>query len=346
MSDIDKIVAELGKDKELQTFHITKLSDPTTLATVKDWLSTGCTPLDYALGGGFPVRRITEIYGDNSTGKTLFAAQAVISTQELGGLSVFADAEIALGVDRMIELGIDPDRLIYADVNTVDDVMLLFEKSIEMKNKHLGQEAVMTFIWDSVAAIATKEEMEKTEDKGWEQRQYPAAARLISAAFRQIPRMVAQNNVCFIMTNQVRQNIGVMFGDGATTYGGNAIKFYSSLRLELQNRGKIKPDKQVIGVKVDVIPVKNRLAPPYRTVRVPMYYKHGIDDDLAIFELLKTAGLLSQGGAWYTIILDEQEVKFQRKGFREIVAKHYDAILDLIENMYETIEDEEEQDEE
>lgn len=322
--DYKKAVKELaGKDDK---FFITLLSDPETLARVEQWISTRCLPLDKITGGGFPVRRITEIYGDNSTGKTLLATQAAIATQEMGGMVVYADAEVALGVDRMVHLGVDPNRLIYSDINTVDEAFDLLKRAIDTKNKLLGKAGVLTFIWDSVAAIATKDELEATP----ETKDYPRAAAAISKALRWAPRVVAENNVCLILINQTREKLGQMFGDGVSTYGGKAIKFYASLRLELENRAKLKAGTEIIGVNTLCTTVKNRLGPPFQQALLPVYYDHGISEPYAVLEYLKARGIITVSGAWYSMTLAGEELKFQRKTFPEKFEEQFEKFEDLI----------------
>lgn len=307
-------------------FFITLLADPETLARVEQWVSTRCLPLDKVMGGGFPVRRISEIYGDNSTGKTLLATYAVMSTQEMGGMAVYADAEVAVGVERMIELGVNPKRLIYSDVNTVDDVFELLKRAIAKKNEILGKDGLLTFVWDSVAAIATKDELESTP----ETKDYPRAAAAISKALRWAPRMIAENNVCAIFINQTREKLGQLFGDGVSTYGGQAIKFYSSIRLELENRAKLKAGAEIIGVNTLCTTVKNRLHPPFQRVMLPVYYDHGISEPYAVLEYLKDRGIISVSGAWYSMKLLDDELKFQRKTFPKTFEERFEQFEDLI----------------
>jgi len=322
------LIADAEKNAKIS---VTKLSDPESLCHVSQWLSTGIMPLDIIMNGGFPVRRITEIYGDNSTGKTLLATQAIISTQEQGGFSVYADPESALDPDRLKDLGVDNDKLAYIAPNTVDEVFKALIELIDFKNKHIGKDGLMTFVWDSVASIATMDELDADS---YEARNYPTAARSISGAMRKIIREVASNNVCLVLTNQTRQKLGVMFGDGATTYGGKAIGFYSTMRIELQNRAKLKEsNKRIVGVQTQATVVKNRFGPPYRHTLLPVYYDYGIDEAECAFNMLKELDLL-KGKGWYTLQLGKQEHKFQKKTFSKVFDDHYDKIAELLESAY------------
>lgn len=329
---LDAIIADLQKDKKF-TITVSKLSDPGTLARVTQWVSTGNVALDTILGGGFPVRRITEIYGDNSTGKSLLATMAAIDTQEQGGLVAYCDIEVALGYDRMIDLGVDPEQMIYVAPDTIDDVLTTLDKLIELKNKHYSKETILTFIFDSVAALATQDEL---ETDSYEVRNYPNAARYISAAMRKLKNKVAANNVCLILINQTREKLGVMFGDGVATYGGRAVGFYSTVRIELKNVGKLKSGSNVVGVNTKATVVKNRLAPPYRQVTLPIYYSNaGISEALTVFNLLKSEGMLSQSGAWYTLFDGtDKELKFQQKNFPDVFDEHFDDIVILLEDHF------------
>lgn len=327
---LNELLKDVTKNSKIK---VTILADPESLCHVTQWLSTGCLSLDTALAGGFPVRRMIEIYGDNSTGKTLLTTQGIISTQEMGGFGVYADPETALDVNRLVELGVDPKMLAYVSPDTVDDVFQSLREMIKFKNKHLGKEGLLTYVWDSVASIATKDELEADS---YEARNYPSAARSISGALRQIIREIADNNVCFLLTNQTRQKLGVMFGDGAVTYGGKAISFYSSVRIELQNTKKIRNGTKgpIVGVNTQATIVKNRLAPPFRVVQLPVYYDFGIDEAESVLELLKVLGLVELGGAWYTLKLNGEEIKFQKKTFFDTFEERYDDISKLIEDNY------------
>ena len=333
MSGIDALLSDVKKDKQF-TINVTKLSDPKTLARVTQWVSTGNIALDTILGGGFPVRRITEIYGDNSTGKSMLATYAAIDTQAQNGLVVYCDIEVALGIDRMVELGIDPENIVYTAPDTIDDVLKTLDKMIELKNKHYGADTILTFVFDSVAALATQDELESSE---YEARTYPNAARFISAAMRRLKNTVAANNVCLILINQTREKLGVMFGDGVGTYGGRAVGFYSTVRLELKNIGKLKSGSSIVGVSTKVTSVKNRLASPYRSVVLPVYYSNvGISESLSVFNLLKAENMMTQSGSWYALMIDGKEVKFQSKDFPAIFDANFNAIADMLESHFST----------
>lgn len=317
---------------ELKKLKVTRLSDPETLCRVETRISSQCMPLDHALGGGYPVRRVVELYGDNSTGKSMLAAGAIADTQRIGGVAAYADTEIAQDPTRMLILGVDEKSLLMCYPNTVDGVFEYLREFIAYKNRKFGLATPLTFVWDSVAAIATMAELEKSEKEGIEGKQYPDVARALSQAFRQVVHEVAENNVLFLLTNQTRQKLGVMFGDGATTTGGMAIRFYASIRVELESRGLIKDDKRVIGANVQATTVKNRLHPPYQRVMLPVYYKYGVDEAEATLQYLLDTKLIDheKGAAWYTLNVCGEEVKFQKKGWNDIFIERAPAIESML----------------
>lgn len=340
-SALDDIIKDVSpKDDE---FVVSRLNDPRSLCHVTKWISSGCLPVDLCLGGGFPVGRWTEIYGDNSTGKSLLAAQAVVQAQKLGYLAVFADAESAISIDLMKAIGMDVDKLVYFTPNTVNQLFEMLNELIDSKNARMGKDFPMIFVWDSVAATTTKEE---EEDQDLDKKHYASAAPQISRAFRSgIVDKVAESNVCCILINQVRDNIGVMFGDKTTTFGGNAIGFYSSIRIMLKTIEHIKdPSRKhkMLGVRISIETKKNKLVAPYRYIEVPIYYGFGIDDPEATFDLLKEMELITGGGGGvYTLELDGETHKFnkhdwmlmegQEEGMFDVL---YPSIKTLLEEKY------------
>jgi recombination protein RecA len=328
--DVDGILEEIGAD-----FVVSKLDDPETLARVDTWISTGNLVLDKITRGGFPVRRITEIYGENSSAKTLLATEAVISTQEMGGLAVYADIEVALGVERMMEIGVDGSQLIYFAPNGIDEVLRGMDAFIDAKNAKLGKDAILTFVWDSVAALVTQDEL---EEKSYEKQDYPRAAIYLSAAMRKIKHRIAENNVCLILVNQTRQKLGQMMSGGVSTYGGSAIGFYSSLRFEMQNIRRIQDSsKNVVGRETKATVVKSRLSPPWRSAVLPVYFDEGgVDEAGTVFNTLLAEGMLehTKGSSWYALYVNEEPVKFQRANFAGVFDAHYDYIGGLLDDHY------------
>lgn len=318
--------AELTEGLVKAEMEVSLLSSETSPCVVTEWLSSGCIALDRILGGGFPVGRITEVYGDTSTGKSLIAAQVAALAQEDGHIVMMADSESAVSLPIMEAVGVDIDNLIYSNPDTVEEVFEQFEKVIELKAKKYPG-ALLVLIWDSVAATSVEQEMDADYGKAFMGRH----AGVISQALRKITRQISGNRICVIFLNQTRENIGVMFGDKETTFGGKAIPFHSSVRLRLKLGKKIvlKSKKKIIGIETRGSVVKNKVAEPFHEATLPIYFGHGIDDPLASLYWLQDNEIVNKGN-WMKIELGEKEIKFQRAGWRKVFDKHYDEIWDII----------------
>jgi recombination protein RecA len=290
-------------------------------------MSSGCLALDYILGGGFPVGRMTEIYGDTSTGKSLIAAQVAAMAQYNGHIVMMADSESAVSMPIMDAVGVDIDNLIYSNPDTVEEVFEQFEEAIELKAKKYPDE-LMVMIWDSVAATSVKMEMEKDYGDAF----YGRHAAVISQAMRKITRKISSHRICMIFINQTRKKIGVMFGDDETTFGGKAIAFHASVRVRLKEGDKIrvdKPKKKIVGIHTKATIVKNKVAMPFREAKLPIYFGHGIDDPLSSLYWLQDNDYATKGN-WMTITLDGEERKFQKRDWELLYDDHYDEIWDTI----------------
>lgn len=330
--------------KDLEKMKVTTLADPETLCRVTRRISSGCLSLDHILGGnnetgwGWPVRRVVEVYGDSQAGKSMLATEMSGETMRAGGIAAYADTEIAQDPERMEVLGVAPKGLLMCYPNTVDGVVNYLREFIEYKNKKIGKAAPLSFVWDSVAAIATQAELEKGEEEGTEGKGYPDVPRAISKTLRQIVSEIADNNVLFFLTNQTRQKLGQMFTDGVVTTGGNAIRFYASVRLEVQTIGKIKDEakRKIIGSQVQATTVKNRLAIPYQVTKLPVYFKYGINEADATFEYLLDNKLIVQkekGSPWYTVPDLKLDKAFMKKEWTQIFIDNVDAITTLVEGV-------------
>lgn len=319
-------------------FEITRLSDPGALCNVTDWVSFGCLPIDLITGGGAPMGRITEIYGDNSTGKSLLATQALVEAQARDFFCVFADVESAVSRPLMEALGVDTGTLVYMTPNTVSEVIESLERLITYKDNVLGSTHPMLFIWDSIAATTTAVEIEDVRKDGLDKQSYASAAIQISKALRSgLPRRFARSNVAAIFINQVRENVGVMFGDKVTTFGGKAVGFYASVRIELASKAVIKREGRPIGVRVKLLTTKNKVFPPHRSIEVPIYYGHGVDEAEAVLDMIEEEGLVTKAGGWYTMMINDEELKFQRSGWCEqggVFDTNYNAITDMLRRVY------------
>ena len=252
-------------------------------------IPTGSLGLDVALGiGGLPKGRIVEIYGPESSGKTTLTLQVVAEAQKLGGTCAFIDAEHALDPIYAQALGVDTDDLLVSQPDTG-------EQALEICDMLVRSSAVDVIVVDSVAALTPKAEIEGEMGDS----HVGLQARLMSQALRKMTGNIKQSNTLVIFINQIRMKIGVMFGSPETTTGGNALKFYSSVRLDIRRVGSIKDGDEVVGNETRVKVVKNKVAPPFRTSEFQIMYGQGIHRTGEVLELGVAQGLIEKSGAWY-----------------------------------------------
>lgn len=253
-------------------------------------ISTGSIGLDVAIGiGGIPKGRITEIYGPESSGKTTLTLQTIAQCQKAGGTAAFIDAEHALDPEYAKKLGVDLDTLIISQPDTG-------EQALEIVDHLVRSGAVDLVVIDSVAALTPKAEIEGEMGD----HHMGLQARLMSQALRKITGNIKRSNTAVIFINQIRMKIGVMFGNPETTTGGNALKFYASLRLDIRRTGAIKQGEEVIGSETRVKVVKNKVAPPFKQAEFEILYAEGISLLGEIIDCGVKLGLIEKSGAWYS----------------------------------------------
>jgi recombination protein RecA len=293
----------------------------TTPTDIKEFISTGSSTLDLAISnrpdGGIAVGRITEINGLESSGKSLLGAHILAETQKKDGVAVYIDTETSVSQEFMEVIGLDLNKMLYLHLETVEEIFEAIEE-IVTQVRESDKDRCVTILVDSLAAASTKVEMEADYDKdGWA----TSKAIIISKAMRKITQMIGKHNIALVFTNQLRQKLGVMFGDPWTTSGGKALPFHASTRVRLKNMGQIKDSKKknILGMKCRAQIIKNRLGPPLRHADYDMYFDSGIDNYGGWLNVMKEHKLVKSGGSWYTLEYRKKEYKFQSKDFKELM---------------------------
>jgi recombination protein RecA len=253
-------------------------------------ISTGAISFDAALGvGGFPRGRVVEVFGPESSGKTTIALQVIAQAQQNGGMAAFVDAEHALDPIYAAKLGVDVDNLLVSQPD-------YGEQALEIAEALVRSGAIDVLVVDSVAALVPKAEL----DGEMGDSHVGLQARLMSQALRKLTGIVAKSHTCLIFINQIREKIGVMFGNPETTTGGRALKFYSSVRIDIRRIGAIKDGDQVVGSRTRVKIVKNKTAAPFREAEFDMMYGEGISREGDLIDLAVNHNLLEKSGSWFS----------------------------------------------
>jgi recombination protein RecA len=280
-------------------------------------VSTGCLSLDVALGvGGVPRGRIIEIYGPESSGKTTLALHIVAEAQKAGGFAAFIDAEHAVDPDYSKNLGVDTEELLISQPDTG-------EQALEICETLVRSGAVDVIVIDSVAALVPRAELEG--DMG--DTHVGLQARLMSQALRKLTGTVSRSNTTVIFINQIREKIGVMFGNPETTPGGRALKFYSSIRMEIRRITSLKDGGEMVGSRVRVKVVKNKVAPPFKQSEFDIMYGQGISYEGDVLDLAVSGDIVEKTGAWYSF--DDNKIGQGRENSKTYLRENKE-VLDLI----------------
>ncbi len=306
---IEKIEKDFGKGS------IMKLGDKTSVSV--EAIPTGALSLDIALGiGGVPRGRVIEVYGPEASGKTTLAQHIVAECQKKGGIAAFIDAEHALDPEYAQNLGVNVDELLISQPDTG-------EQALEIAEELVRSSAVDIVVIDSVAALVPKAEIEGA----MEDQQMGLQARLMSKALRKLTGIVGKTNTTVIFINQLRQKIGVMYGSPETTTGGNALKYYSSVRLDIRRCDTIKKDDKDIGNRVRVKVVKNKVAPPFKQAEFDIIFGKGICKLGCILDVAVNFDIVKKAGAWFSY--NDEKLGQGREKAKEFFEQHPDILQEV-----------------
>ncbi len=305
-------------NKQFGDGAIRRLGDTTTIDV--ELLSSGSLSLDLALGGGYPKGRIIEIYGPESSGKTTLTLHAIAEIQKQGGTAAFVDAEHALDPAYARKLGVDTDNLLVSQPDNG-------EQALEIAETLVRSNAVDLVVVDSVAALVPQAEIDG--DMG--DSHMGLQARLMSQALRKLTGIINKSKTTVIFINQIRMKIGVMFGNPETTTGGNALKFYASVRLDIRRTGQIKEGEDIIGNRTKVKVVKNKIAPPFRIAEFDIMYNEGISKTGDVLDLAVQHEIVGKSGAWFDY--GDGKIGQGREATKKYLKEHPEVLVEIDEKV-------------
>ena len=315
---LDQCLAQI--EKHYGKGAIMKLGDAAGNTDI-DVIPTGCLSLDIALGiGGLPCGRIVEIYGPESSGKTTVALHCIAQAQKAGGIAAFVDAEHALDPVYAKKLGVDLDNLYVSQPDTG-------EQALDITDALVRSGAVDLIVIDSVAALTPKAEIEGDMGDTYVGLQ----ARLMSQALRKLTGIINKSHTCVIFINQLREKVGVMFGNPETTPGGRALKFYASVRIDVRKADALKDSDGIMGNKTKAKVVKNKLAPPFKTAEFDILYGEGISQEGCIIDLGTACGVIGKNGAWFSY--EGERIAQGRERMREWLRANPDRCKEIEEKI-------------
>jgi recombination protein RecA len=309
---LDSIEKQFGKGS------IMKLGESTH--SIVETVPTGCLSLDIALGGGFPKGRVVEIYGPESSGKTTVTLHAIAAVQRSGGTAAFIDAEHALDPEYAKRIGVDVDNLLISQPDNG-------EQALEIVETLVRSNAVDIIVIDSVAALVPRAEIEGDMGDSLPGLQ----ARLMSQALRKLTGVISKSRATVVFVNQIRMKIGIMFGNPETTSGGNALKFYASVRLDIRRISQIKQGESLVGNRTRVKVVKNKIAPPFREAEFDIMFKEGISYSGDVLDLAANMGIVEKSGAWYAY--NDEKIGQGREATKEFLKEKPKLLEEIAEKV-------------
>ena len=309
---LDAIEKQFGKGS------IMKLGESTH--SIVETVPTGCLSLDIALGGGFPKGRVVEIYGPESSGKTTVTLHAIAAVQRSGGTAAFIDAEHALDPEYARRIGVDVDNLLISQPDNG-------EQALEIVETLVRSNAVDIIVIDSVAALVPRAEIEGDMGDSLPGLQ----ARLMSQALRKLTGVISKSKATVVFVNQIRMKIGIMFGNPETTPGGNALKFYASVRLDIRRISQIKQGEVLVGNRTRVKVVKNKIAPPFREAEFDIMFKEGISYAGDVLDLAANMEIVEKAGAWYSY--NNEKIGQGREASKEFLKQNPKLLAEIADKV-------------